>query len=149
VSKDIPYEKLIIGEQLGPREIPTADKDIDRYINEMGDLNPIYTDSSPWGGPVIPAMYMGTLLGLRLIGTKYDAHTTVPVRLSQKNINPAKRGKKLFLSGVLVDKYIKRGLEYAVIESVIKDEDGLEIRKTTDHFLLSLERRQDIVDRKG
>jgi hypothetical protein len=141
MSKDIPYEKLQIGEKFGPRELPSTDKDIERYLKEMGDDNPIYIKESPWGGPVVPAMYMGTLLGLRMVGTKYDSHATVPAKLYQKNINPAKRGKRLFLDGTLIDKFIKRGLEYAVIESMITDEDGLEIRKTVDTFLLSLERK--------
>ena len=149
MSKDIPYDELKIGDKYGPRELPSTDKDIDRYLKEMDDFNPIYTTASPWGGPVVPAMYMGTLLGLRMIGTKYDSHATVPARLYQKNINPAKRGKKLFLSGVLIDKYIKRGLEYAVIESVVTDKDGTEIRRTVDHFLLSLERRPETTEPKG
>lgn len=143
MSKDIPYDKLQIGEKFGPRELPSGDKDIERYIKEMGDENPIYIRESPWGEPVVPAMYMGTLLGLRMVGTKYDSHATVPAKLYQKNINPAKRGKRLFLNGALTDKFIKRGLEYAVIESVITDEDGLEIRRTVDTFLLSLERRPE------
>jgi hypothetical protein len=143
MSKDIPYERLQIGEKFGPRELPSTDKDIERYLNEMGDDNPIYFKESPWGGPVVPAIYMGTLLGLRMVGTKYDSHATVPAKLYQKNINPAKRGKRLFLDGTLIDKFIKRGLEYAVIESLITDEDGLEIRKTVDTFLLSLERKAE------
>ena len=146
MSKDIPWDKLKIGDKFGPLELPY----VERYFTcEMDELNPIHTKGSPWGSPVYPAMYMATLLGLRLIGSKYDSHATVPARLSQKNINPAKLDKKLFLSGTLVDKYIRRGLEYAVIESLMTDEDGIEIRQTTDHFLLSLERRTDVQDTKG
>ena len=146
MSKDIPWGELKIGEKFGPLELPY----IERYFTcEMDQLGPIHTKESPWGGPVYPAMYMATLLGLRLIGSKYDSHATVPARLSQKNINPADLDKRLFLSGVLIDKYIRRGLEYAVIESLMTDEDGLEIRRTTDHFLLSLEKRTDIQDIKG
>jgi hypothetical protein len=115
----------------------------------MDELDPIHTKESPWGGPIYPAMYMGTLLGLRMIGSQYDSHATVPARLSQKNIKPAMLNKKLFLSGVLVDKYIKKGLEYAAIETLMTDEDGLEIRRTTDDFLLSLEKRLDIQEVKG
>src|SRR4030042_1174447 len=140
MSKYIPWEELKIGNQYGPLELPY----IERYFTcEMDELGPIHTKESPWGGPVYPAMYMGTLLGLRMIGSQYDSHATVPARLSQKNINPAKLDKKLFLSGMLVDKYIKRGLEYAAIKTLLIDEDGHEIRQTTDHFLLSLEKRSE------
>jgi hypothetical protein len=146
MSKYIPWEKLKIGNLFGPLELPY----VERYFTcEMDVLDPIHTKESPWGGPVYPAMYMGTLLGLRLIGSQYDSHATVPARLFQKNINPAKLDKKLFLKGHLVDKYIKRGLEYAAVESLMTDEDGLEIKQTTDHFLLSLEKRTDVQEVKG
>lgn len=144
--KYIPWEELSAGDEFGPLELPF----VERYFTcEMDELSTIHTEASPWGGPVYPAMYMGTLLGLRLIGSKYDSHATVPSRLWQKNINPADLKKKLFLGGRLVDKYIRRGLEYAAIESLMTDEDGLEIRRTVDHFLLSLERRTDMKEVKG
>ncbi len=146
MSKYLPWEELRKGDKYGPLELPY----VERYFTcEMDGLDPIHTKESPWGGPIYPAMYMGTLLGLRLIGSKYDSHATVPARLFQKNINPARLDRKLFLSGRLIDKYIRRGLEYAAIESLMSDEDGLEIRKTTDHFLLSLEKRTDIQELKG
>jgi hypothetical protein len=146
MSRYIPWDELKIGDSYGPLELPF----IDRYFTcEMDELDPIHTKESPWGGPIYPAMYMGTLLGLRMIGSRFDSHATVPARLFQKNINPAKLDKKLFLSGRLVDKYIKRGLEYSAIETLMTDEDGLDIRRTTDHFLLSLEKRTDIQELKG
>jgi len=146
MSKDIPWDKLTVGDTFGPLELPF----VERYFTcEMDELGPIHTEASPWGGPVYPAMYMGTLLGLSLIGSRYDPHATVPARLFQRNINPADLNKRLFLSGQLVDKYIRRGLEYAAIESLMTDEEGLEIRRTVDHFLLSLERRTDTQEVKG
>ncbi len=87
----------------------------------------------------MPPLYQATLVGLRMMGTIHDTHATVPTKLIQKNIRPAKVGEQLTFSGTLIDKYIKRGLEYAVIESVIVDAAGNEIRRVTDHFLLSLE----------
>jgi hypothetical protein len=82
MSKYIPWEELKIGDQYGPLELPY----IERYFTcEMDELGQIHTKESPWGGPVYPAMYMGTLLGLRMIGSKYDSHATVPARLFQKH----------------------------------------------------------------
>ena len=140
MSKDIPFNELKIGDTFGPVPFATDERAIRRYCNEMGDHNPIYLEDSPFGGAVVPPLLSATLLGLRMIGTRYSSHATVPTKLIQKNIHPAKVGSSLALSGTLVDKYIKRGMEYAVIESVIKDENGAEIRRVTDHFLLSLER---------
>ena len=142
MSKDIPFDELEIGDTFGPVPFDTSEKAVRRYCNEMGDHNPIYLEDSPFDGPVAPPLMSATLLGLRMIGTRYSSHATVPAKLIQKNIRPAKVGSSLTLSGTLVDKYIKRGMEYAVIESVIKDESGAEIRRVTDHFLLSLERME-------
>jgi len=143
MSKDIPFDELKIGDKYGPVEFDTSAGAIGQYCAEMGDHNPIYLKESPFGVPVVPPLLSATLLGLRMIGTKYDSHATVPTQLIQKNIRPAKVGEKLTLSGTLIDKYIKRGLEYAVIESVLTDEKGKVVRRVTDHFLLSLERKPE------
>lgn len=143
MSKDIPFDELKIGDKFGPVPFDTSQKAVKAYCDEMKDHNPIYLEDSPFGGPVVPQLLSATLLGLRMIGTKYDSHATVPTRLIQKNIRPARVGEKLTLSGTLIDKYVKRGLEYAVIESVITDEKGNVVRRVIDHFLLSLERRPE------
>jgi len=143
MSRDIPFDELKIGDKYGPVEFDTSAEAIRRYCSEMKDQNPVYLQDSPFGGPVVPPLLSATLLGLRMIGTRYDSHATVPTQLIQKNIRPARVGEKLALSGTLIDKYTKRGLEYAVIESVITDEKGKVVRRVIDHFLLSLERRPE------
>ncbi|MDD5190015.1 MAG: MaoC family dehydratase N-terminal domain-containing protein [Dehalococcoidales bacterium] len=139
MSKDIPFNELKVGMKFGPVPFVADEKAMQNYTKEMQDANPWYLEKSPFGGPVVPPLFQGTLLGLRMIGTKFDSHTTVPAKLIQKNSRPARVGEKMTLSGTLIDKYIKRGMEYAVIESIIADENGQEIRRVTDHFLLSLE----------
>ncbi len=148
MSKDIPFDQLKIGDKFGPRPFDTSERAVERFCNEMGDQNPLWLKKSPWGGPVIPPLLSATLIGLGMIGSKYDAHATVPVKLIQKNIKPAFVGAKINQSGILIEKYVKKGLEYAVIESVLADENGNEYRKVIDHFLLSLE-RYDRADTPG
>jgi len=140
MSKEIPFEALEIGMKFGPIPFVADESSIERYCAEMKDPNPWYLKESPFGGAVVPPLFQATLIGLRMMGTKYDTHATVPTKLIQKNIRPAKVGEKLTFSGTLVGKYIKRGMEYAVIESVIVDAAGNEIRRVTDHFLTSLEK---------
>jgi len=140
MSKEIPFAELEIGMKFGPIPFIADEKGIERYCAEMKDPNPWYLKESPFGGAVVPPLFQATLVGLRMMGTRHDTHATVPTKLIQKNIRPARVGEKLTFSGTLVKKYIKRGMEYAVIESVIVDESGNEIRRVTDHFLLSLEK---------
>jgi acyl dehydratase len=140
MSKDIPFERLKIGDRFGPRPFDTSEDAVEKYCNEMGDRNRLWLTESPWGGPVTPPLLSATLIGLGMIGSKYDSHATVPVILIQKNIKPIFVGAKINQRGVLINKYIKKGLEYAVIESVLTDDKGNEYRRIVDHFLLSLER---------
>jgi len=151
MSKDIPFDQLKIGDKFGPRPFETSERAVERFCKEMGDQNPLWLKSSPWGAPVTPPLLSATLIGLGMIGSKYDAHTTVPTRLIQKNIKPIPVGAKITQSGVLIDKYIKKGLEYLAIESALKDDNDEEYRRVTDHFLLSLERynREDTPGKHG
>ncbi len=151
MSKYIPFDQLKIGDKFGPRPFDTSERAVERFCKEMGDQNPLWLKSSPWGGPVTPPLLNATLIGLGMIGSKYDAHATVPTRLIQKNIKPIIVGSKINQSGVLVDKYINKGLEYLAIDSVLTDDKGEEYRRVTDHFLLSLERykREDTPGKHG
>ena len=140
MSNDIPFDDVAIGQELGPRDIPVSEKIVRDYCDEFKDHNPIYLGNSPFGGPVVPALFQATLHDLGLLGTKWDTHATVPSITEHELINPARIGKRLKTTGRIIDKYIKRGMEYVVITSVIVDEDGIEIRRCLDHILLSLER---------
>jgi len=148
MSRDIPFDQLKIGDKFGPRMFDTSEKAVEHFCNEMDDQNPFWIKASPWGGPVVPPLLSATLIGLGMIGSKYDAHATVPTKLIQKNINPIFVGTKIHQSGVLIDKYMKKGLEYAVIESVLADDHDHHYRRVADHFLLSLE-RYDRADTPG
>jgi 3-hydroxybutyryl-CoA dehydratase len=140
MSRDIPFDDIVIGQELGPTEIPVNEKIVRDYCDEFKDHNPIYLSGSPFGGPVVPPLFQATLHDLGLLGTKWDPHATVPSKTEHELINPARIGKRLSATGKIIDKYIKRGREYVVVQSVIVDEDSLEIRRCLDHVLLSLER---------
>jgi len=140
MSNDIHFGDVIVGQELGPIDIPVDDRIITEYCEEFGDHNPIYLEDSPFGGPVVPPLFQATLHDLSLLRTKWDTHATVPSRTEHMLLNPAGVGKRLFARGKIIDKYIKRGREYVVVQSAIFDEDDLEIRQCVDHVLLSLER---------
>jgi hypothetical protein len=143
MSKAIPWDSVIVGERLGPIEYMVVADDIKQYCDDWKDYNPIYLEDSPYGGPVVPPAFRAGLDSFRLLATKYDSHATVGVRTEHEFINPARVGKRLITTGRLADKYIKRGIEYVVIEYWMVDEDGIEIRRSVDHIALSVERVTD------
>lgn len=139
MTKYIPFEKIKIGDVLGPYKIRFDKKTMEEYCKEYDDPNPMYLTDSPFGEPVLPPTYWATYWDLRLLKLKYDTHATVPYKTEQELVNPAKVGKDLIANGKIVDKYVKRGLQYIVIQSTLTDEDGLLIRKMFDHVMLGLE----------
>jgi acyl dehydratase len=141
MSKYMAFEEIKIGDTLGPMVIPSDEESIKYYCDEHKIDNPLYLKDSPFGGPVLPPLWWTTLVGLRLVRSKLGLTSMVPSKVAQENLNPAKVGKRLTATGKVIDKYIKRGLKYVVVESLIVDEDGVEIRRSVDHSLLSLERR--------
>jgi acyl dehydratase len=136
------FDNVTVGERFGSIEILADERTVREYCDEFCDHNPIYLVDSPFGGPVVPPLIQAALADLALLGTKYDVHSTIPAKTEHKLINPAKVGKRLLVAGKIIDKYVKRGLEYVVVESYMVDEGGLEIRRSVDHVLLSLERRE-------
>ena len=142
VSKAIPFDEIRVGQELGPIETPASANAVRRYCEDWQDPNPLYLEDSPFGGPIVPPAFMAGLTGFQLLATCYDARATIGAKTEHQNINPWRVGKKLITRGRIADKYVKRGLEYVVIESISLDEDGVEIRRSCDHILLGSERRK-------
>ena len=142
MSRAIPFDEIEVGQALGPVETSASPKAVRRYCQDWDDSNPLYLEDSPWGGPVVPPAFMAGLTGFQLLATRYDARATVGTRTEHWNLRPAAVGTRLITRGTITEKYIKRGLEYVVIESSTLDEAGVEIRRSRDQILLSVERRE-------
>ena len=140
MSQSIPFDSLVVGEELGPFEYDASEEAVRDYCNDWTDFNPWYAGPSPFGGPVAPPAMMAGLTGFRLLATKYDSHATIGAQTAHRNLGPLPVGQKMTTVGKIADKYVKRGLEYVVIKSTSYDADGTAFRESTDHILLSLER---------
>lgn len=144
MSKAIPFESLVVGAELGPVEHDVSGPTVADYSRDWEDPNPIYVDGSPdFDEPIAPPAFMAGLTGFRLLGTKYDTSATIGAQTEHENLGPLKVGQKMTTVGRIADKYIKRGLEYVVIESTSYDGAGKAFRRSRDHLLLSLERIPD------
>lgn len=144
MSKEIPFESVVVGETLGPIEYVVTMEDVRKYCDDWEDPNPMYLDSSPFGAPIVPPAFRAGLDSFRLLGTRYDSHATLGYSTAHQFLNPVTIGKRLIVTGKLVDKYVKRGIEYVIIEYTTVDEDGVKIRESVDHIVLSPERQEDL-----
>jgi hypothetical protein len=142
VSRAIPFDQIALDEPLGPVEALASERAVRRYCDDWDDHNPLYLEDSPFGGPVVPPAFMAGLTGFQLLATRYDARATVGARTEHASLNAARVGARLITSGSIVDKYVRRGLEYVIVESRTHDQDGLDIRWSRDHILLGVERRE-------
>jgi hypothetical protein len=144
MSKAIPFESIVVGEELGPWLIEINEEAVRDYCDDWDDHNPLYLKGTADGGPpVAPPAFMAGLTGFRLLGRKYNAAATIGAKTEHENLRPIRVGETLRTEGRIVEKYVKRGLEYVVIESTSFDEVGQPIRNSRDHILLSLERVAD------
>ncbi|MBW2411755.1 MAG: hypothetical protein JRF72_18320 [Deltaproteobacteria bacterium] len=64
----------------------------------------------------------------------------VHARQETEFINPLPLGKPAIITTKIADKYVKRDKGYIVIESLIVDEDGVEIMRIRNHAMIDDER---------
>lgn len=140
MSKDIPFDSITVGEKLGPIDYPIKSGHVKQYTEDWEDPNPAYLEDSSFGGPIVPPAYRAGLDSFTLLATRYNSRATVGVTTEHKFIRPLKPDQTVTVTGVLVDKYVKRGIEYVVIEYEMKDESGALIRESADRIALSVGR---------
>ena len=141
MSKNIPFDQIKVGEQLGPWFIEVTEQAVRDYCDDWDDHNPLYLKGTADGGlPVAPPAFMAGLASFRLLGRKYNAQATIGTKTEHQNLRPVLVGETLRFEGSIVEKYIKRGLEYVVIDYTAFDAAGNATRRSRDHILLSLER---------
>lgn len=143
MSSDIPFESIELHEPLGPVEVHASQAAVQRYCEDWTDPDPLYLEASPFGAAIVPPAYFAGLTGFQLLSTRYKTRATIGAKTEHHNIAPAFVGARLITRGQVVEKFVRRGLEYVVVESETHDQDARPIRTSRDLILLSLERRSD------
>jgi acyl dehydratase len=75
--------------------------------------------------------------------TRYATAGNVHTRHETQFLNPARIGKMIKVYGTLVDKYLKRGREYLVMECRSVDEDGIEICRDRRTIIIRYAKRPE------
>ncbi len=134
------FDKLEVGETL-PEMNVVYDEDMQgRFLAALQEENPWYYNESPWGGPLT---YHSLLDDAPMEATMHRYQypfSFVHARQETEFINPLPLGKPARITTKIVEKYIKRDKGYIVIESLIVDEDGVEIMRTRNHAMIDDER---------
>ncbi|MBV9748447.1 MAG: MaoC family dehydratase N-terminal domain-containing protein [Acetobacteraceae bacterium] len=144
MSKAIPFDSLVVGEELGTWSVDVTEEAVRAYCDDWDDHNPLYLRGTEDGGPpVAPPAFMAGLTGFRLLRLKYDSSSTLGAKTQHENIRPIHVGDTLRTVGRLADKYLKRGLEYVIIESISYNNAGEVVRTSRDHIVLGLDRVEE------
>ena len=120
--------KAEIGHEIKPVEMVITEELVERNAWANDDYNPWYMEDSPFEGRIASP----TLLAYETDIMIWN-HFVLPLgggiwaKQEFEFINPLKVGKKVKITGQLVDKQSKRGRDHMVFEFLVVDEEGLEI----------------------
>ena len=124
--KDPTYDIVYIGESFGQVELVLDDFFLRSYAYALDDYSgmDVVDGALKPVGHVPPHMIVSDLMQIFL--TVYDRDKVVGLHQKEEVIHykPVPVGAKLTLTGTYVDKYMRRGKGYTVLESVARDEAG-------------------------
>ena len=134
------FDKLEVGETLPEMRI-VYDEDMQgRFLAALQEENPWYHKESPWGSPLTYHPLLDDAPMEAAMQRYQYPFSFVHARQETEFINPLPLGKPAHITTKIVDKYVKRDKGYIVIESLIVDEDGVEIMRTRNHAMIDDER---------
>ena len=111
-TKELKYDELVIGEQLGSFEYVLTQEMLDDFRESVED------PEAPF--PTLAVKHDGTSLNMVYKDTTGGVNAGNEVEF----FNPPIPGKKITVSGRIADKYVRRDKPYLVIEATATDEDG-------------------------
>lgn len=117
--KDATFETVTLGETFGPLELVVSDHFIKRFAFMIDDYGPWYLgETSPFGRRIGHAAILAPEL-LRLTNLTYNPNTEAAVHQKEEIwlLSPVFVNERVILSGRFVDKYVKRGKGYVVMEA--------------------------------
>ena len=111
-TKDLRYDDLVIGEQLGSFEYVLTQKMLDDFREAMEDPEAAF--------PTLAVKHDASALNMVYKDTTGGVNAGNEVEF----FNPPIPGKMIKVSGRIADKYVRRDKPYLVIEATATDEDG-------------------------
>ncbi len=150
-----------VGQDLGDEQYPITADLVRWYIDAMGDDHPWYTGSSPFGGPVAPALLLhnpayggqgeGDGSGMRRSERWYlpNRFGNLHAKQQWEFFRPALVGETLRSHALIVDRYLKRDREFVTAEAMQYDGSGRAVSRvrSTQSFLADPNATGVVVDR--
>ena len=110
--KEFVYDQVEIGEELGSYEYVMTQEMLDTFRTSIDDPEATF--------PTLAVKHDATALNMVYDDTTGGVNAGNEVEF----FNPPIPGKKIFVTGRIADKYLRRDKPYLVIEATAVDEDG-------------------------
>ena len=137
MKKKFSYETIEVGEELGRKDVLITDEMIRACAHVIESKHPWYYEDSPFGGRIAPPTIFDNDT-LNILDEKYARFGSIHAKQAWEFKNPARLGKRVTLTMRVVDKHVKRGKGWIIMELLAVDEDGLEICRGKHTSLISL-----------
>lgn len=122
-----------VGREIGVTEVEITPELVRTYSEGLRDPNPWYTDDSPFGGPVAPALILHSAPH-RFSGWYLEnIYGNLHARQEWALFAPIMVGETVTLRSLITDRYWKRGRDYVVNEVTIARLDGRPLARVATH----------------
>jgi acyl dehydratase len=127
-----------IGRYFGRNQVDITPELAARYSEAVEDHSSWYSDSSPFGGPVAPALVLHSEVFRDLRWYLPNIYGNLHARQEWELYNPMLIGDSVTTSSLIVDRYVRRNRDYVVKEVSCFAEDGTLLNRGRTHqsFLL-------------
>lgn len=126
------------GDVISSMTYRVAHADVVSYVTEaMGGSNPLYLESSPFGGPIVPPGYFyGEYL--RILTQANLPMGALNAKLSFQSKGVVLHGEEVTVVGTIDKFYEKRGRPYMDMAVVVKNKNDVDVLKGLVTLLLKL-----------
>ena len=122
------------GERLGPYRYVLT-KEMALFVASNVGQESLETNHA--GGVIAPNCVTDNDYAV-LLHEVFTSKEAVHTKAEHYYINPPVVGKEMIVSGQIIDRYSRRGREYLMFATEIKDEDGTEIVRSNNVLLINL-----------
>ena len=133
--KEILYDDLVKGMQLPDMTYALTDDVIDKYLEAIDDLNPLYLDEefakkTPFNGRIVPPISMAIYSTVSSVIKPLNVKTPpglIHAKQKFEFTGLVRPGDELLIKTIVEDKYEKKGRKYVVFKSEVFNKDGQKI----------------------
>jgi hypothetical protein len=131
------FDAIRVGELLGRRRIEISAQTIGTCAGAIEATREWYASGSPFGCPVAPPTVFDNET-LRMLDECYDRFGSIHAQQSWEFLGPVRRGETVEVDVKVVDKYVKRGGQYIVMELTVTGAAGTPLCRGRHTSLMSL-----------